>query len=138
MSGRGGYLLDTNHLGTAVAPGSSVRERLAETRRSGGRVGTCVPVLCELEAGIHQVREPARFRQQLDRLLHQIAIWPLDRTAARLYGELYVDLRRRGRVLSQVDIMLAALANQMGLTLVTTDTDFAALPDLKTENWTAE
>jgi len=33
--------------------------------------------------------------------------------------------------------MLAALARQMKLTLVTTDHDFAALPDLQPENWLA-
>jgi len=48
---------------------------------------------------------------------------------------IYNDLRRRGRVLSQVDVMLAALTRQMQLTLVTADQDFAALPDVKTENW---
>jgi predicted nucleic acid-binding protein len=31
--------------------------------------------------------------------------------------------------------MLAALTRQMQLTLVTADQDFAALPDVKTENW---
>jgi len=106
-----------------------------DLRRSGARIGTCVPVLCELEAGIQQVRNPARSRQQLDRMLHQISVWPIDRTTAQIYGELYTDLRRRGRVLSQVDIMLASLARQMDLTLVTTDLDFEALPDLKRENW---
>ena len=54
---------------------------------------------------------------------------------ARGYGEIYVDLRRRGRVLSQVDMMIAALARQMGLTLLTADRDFEALPDLRIENW---
>jgi tRNA(fMet)-specific endonuclease VapC len=136
LSSRGGYLIDTNHLGAATTT-TPVRRRLAELRRKGARIGTCVPVLCELEAGIHQVRNPARSRQQLDRLLHQILVWPIDRTTAHIYGELYTDLRRRGRVLSQVDMMLAALALQLGLTLVTTDSDFAALPDLKREDWTA-
>ena len=32
-------------------------------------------------------------------------------------------------------MMLAALARQMNLTILTTDQDFAALPDLKIENW---
>jgi tRNA(fMet)-specific endonuclease VapC len=107
-----------------------------EVRRRGIRVGTCVPVLCELEAGLCQVRDPSRSRQQLDRLLRQVLVWPIDRTTARIYGEMYTDLRRRGRVLSQVDMMLASLARQMGLTVVTTDADFEALPDLKRENWT--
>jgi len=134
LSSRGGYLLDTNHLGV-VTTTTAVRRRLMDLRRSGARIGTCVPVLCELEAGIQQVRNPARSRQQLDRMLHQISVWPIDRTTAQIYGELYTDLRRRGRVLSQVDIMLASLARQMDLTLVTTDLDFEALPDLKRENW---
>lgn len=32
-------------------------------------------------------------------------------------------------------MMLAALARQMRLTLVTSDNDFAAMPDIQTENW---
>jgi predicted nucleic acid-binding protein len=31
--------------------------------------------------------------------------------------------------------MLAALARQMDVTLATTDRDFDALPDVRTENW---
>ena len=56
-------------------------------------------------------------------------------TTAKAYGEIHNDLRRRGRALSQVDMMLAALARQMKLTLVTTDRDFEALPDIRAENW---
>jgi predicted nucleic acid-binding protein len=55
---------------------------------------------------------------------------------ARHYGEIANDLRRRGRVLSQIDIILAALCREMDSTLVTTDKDFAALPWLKIEDWT--
>jgi len=32
-------------------------------------------------------------------------------------------------------MMLAALCRQMKLTLVTTDNDFAALPDIRSESW---
>jgi predicted nucleic acid-binding protein len=52
-----------------------------------------------------------------------------------MYGEIFRDLRSRGRVLSQVDMMLAALAKQMDLTIATADRDFEALPDIRTENW---
>ena len=53
----------------------------------------------------------------------------------RLYGAVYLELRRRGRVLSQVDIMLAALARQHMPIVLTTDRDFEALSDLAVENW---
>jgi predicted nucleic acid-binding protein len=70
-------------------------------------------------------------------ILQLVRIWPLSETTARLYGEIANDLRRRGRALSQIDIMLAALCREMDLTLVTADKDFAALPWLRTENWSS-
>lgn len=129
------YLLDTNHVGHAVTPGSTVRQRITELRLAGIKVGTCVPVLCEIEAGIQQVNQADAYRFNLNRLLRQVRVWPIDNSTAVLYGVIHHDLKRRGRVLSQVDMMLAALARQMNLTLVTTDQDFAALPDVQSENW---
>jgi tRNA(fMet)-specific endonuclease VapC len=133
-----GYMLDTNHLSKAVRTGSVVQRRIAELPAAGVKVGVCVPVLCEIEAGIQQINRPDDYRRDLERLLRQVRIWPLDRLTARLYGEIHHDLKRRGRILSQVDMMLAALARQMKLTLVTSDNDFAALPDVSTENWLSE
>lgn len=129
-----GFLLDSNHLG-ATRPGSAIRRRILELPKKGIRIGTCAPVLCEIEAGLQQVREPEKYRQALYKLLRRVRVWPIDPETARIYGEIYQDLRRRGRVLSQVDMMLAALARQRGLTLLTTDRDFEALPDVPTEDW---
>ena len=81
-----GYLLDTNHLGQAVTRTSTVRKRLEEARKAGERLGTCVPALCEIEAGVQQVRYPEEY-----------------------------------------------LARQMRLTLLTTDRDFEALPEVRTD-----
>lgn len=131
-----GYLLDTNHLGLAVTPGTAVRNRIAALRAAGARLGTCVPVLCEIEAGIQQLSRPEEYRVNLARLLRQVRIWPIDRETAAEYGVLHRELRKRGRVLSQVDMMVAALSRQLNLTLVTADHDFSALPDIATECWT--
>lgn len=132
-----GYLLDTNHLSSAVKPGAAVRERIREVRSRGERVGVCIPVLCELQVGAQQVQRAAEYQKALRRLLAQVRIWPLDLETARLYGQIYITLKDRGRVLSQVDMMQAALARQRNLTLLTTDRDFEALPELRTENWLA-
>ena len=130
-----GYLLDTNQLSEAIRPVSRVRERIAEERSSGIRVGTCVPALCELEAGIQSLAKRDAYRRALGRLLSRVRLWPIEREVALAYGEVFHELRGRGRVLSQVDMMLAALARVMDLTLVTADRDFEALPDLHTDNW---
>lgn len=129
-----GYVLDANHLG-ATRPGSEIRKRILELPKKGIRIGTCIPVLCEVEVGIQQVREPEKYRRALRQLLRRVRIWPVDMETARIYGVIHQDLRRRGRVLSQVDIMLAALATQMGLTILTTDRDFEALPAIPTADW---
>jgi tRNA(fMet)-specific endonuclease VapC len=129
------YLLDTNHVGMAVNRASIVAQRIFEARLAGQRLGTCLPVLCEVEAGMRQVRRKLKYRRNLNHLLLQLRLWPIDLKTTRIYGDLYTELRRRGKVLSQVDIMVAALAKQMKLTILTTDRDFEALPDIEIEDW---
>jgi tRNA(fMet)-specific endonuclease VapC len=73
----------------------------------------------------------------LDGLLQVVRLWPIDLAVAERYAEAYHELQKKGRALSQVDIMLAALARHLGATLLTTDQDFQALPDIPTENWLA-
>jgi tRNA(fMet)-specific endonuclease VapC len=130
-----GRLLDTNHFGLAVRLHSPVFQKIKSELRRGVRIGACIPVLCEVEVGACNVADPDAYRDGVNRLLRYIKLWPLTRGTARFYGEIANDLRRKGRALSQIDIMLAALCREMDLTLVTTDKDFAALPWLKTEDW---
>jgi tRNA(fMet)-specific endonuclease VapC len=129
------YLFDTNHLSAAIDDEAGIRERIFQLRRAGHRLGTCVPVLCELETGLQRTRRREHNRRILITLLRQIRIWPLEPPLALVYAEIYHDLRARGRVLSQVDMMLAALSRSMDAILLTDDRDFEALPDLQIENW---
>jgi predicted nucleic acid-binding protein len=131
------YLLDNNHLGAAIRKVSVVRDRINRARAAGHRFGTCIPAVCELEVGIQQTAAPADYYRRWSRLLEKVRLWPTDLATAKIYGALYHKLRRAGRVMSQVDLMLAAMALQRSLTLLTTDRDFEAFPDVKTENWVA-
>ncbi len=81
------------------------------------------------------MRDPEKYRQTLARFLSEIRIWPIDLETARIYADIYHELRGSGRILSQVDMMLAALARQMKLTIVTTDRDFDGLPNIRTQTW---
>ena len=101
------------------------------------RIGTCIPVLCELEVGILQARKPDSCRRYLYHMLDQVRIWPIDMPVVRLYGKVYFELLNQGRVLSSVDISLVALARHLNLCVLTSDKDFDALPDLQTRNWLA-
>lgn len=51
------------------------------------------------------------------------------------FGRIRLQLVQMGRSLSQIDMMIAACCRLGDLTLLTTDRDFEALPDIPTENW---
>lgn len=130
------YLLDTNHLGQAIRVISPLRERVFQARKTGARFACCWPVLCELEAGIVQLRDMQRRRRLLNTLLDEVRIWPLDASVARTFGEVHLLLKQRGRALSHVDKIAASLAmSYPQVVLLTTDLDFTALPEIRTENW---
>ena len=61
----------------------------------------------------------------------------MDWSLVEHYGTCAKLVRSRARVLSTTDLVLAGFAHRDGLILLTTDNDFEALPEIKTENWTA-
>jgi tRNA(fMet)-specific endonuclease VapC len=131
------FLLDTGIVGDFINHRRGVDSRVREARLSGARIGTCLPVVGELFAGIEgsatRDRNLARLRNGLARL----PCWPFDRKAAEEFGRLAAEMRRRGRPLQQIDLQVAAIALTLGnCTVVTTDSDFSAVPGLTVENWT--
>jgi predicted nucleic acid-binding protein len=92
-------------------------------------------VLCELEAGIICTADPAEYRRTLRALLKEVRIWPLDWSLVTSYGPVANMARERGRALSTTDLILAAFAQKENAVVLTSDKDFAAFPEIKTENW---
>jgi tRNA(fMet)-specific endonuclease VapC len=132
------YLLDTGIAGYFINARHGVRARAQEETRRGNRVGICTPVLGELYFGVENSETRDRNLQLLLIALGTLRVWPFTNEAAELYGRLAAELRRVGRPMQQIDIQIAAIALTLGnCTVVTTDTDLAAVPGLRTENWAA-
>jgi tRNA(fMet)-specific endonuclease VapC len=130
------YLLDTNAMGDLINHRRGVDERATEVRKGGGRLGTCIPVLGELFFGIEYSQTRDRNLERLERALAGLACWPYTEEAARQYGRLAAHLRRAGRTIQQVDLQIAAIALSLGqCTVVSEDSDLAAVPGLSLENW---
>lgn len=130
------YLLHTNHLAKALEPGA-VSRALHEALLAGHRVSTCVPVICETEVGIRQTRNRERNQLALLKLTKRLRIWPVDLSLFPIYADIRLETKSQGRHLSQIDIMIAAIARQQQAILLTADRDFDALPDLACEDWLA-
>jgi tRNA(fMet)-specific endonuclease VapC len=129
------YLLDTNHLSHAIRRVSALRDRIAQHRLRGDKFGTCVPAVCELEVGIRQTGHIEENRRRLRSLMKSVAVWPLDLSAAPIYAQHYESLRARGRVLGDIDLLIAVTATLQNAVLLTADQDFTGLSEVPTENW---
>ena len=129
------YLLDTNHLSAYLDRHPVLQPRVDAALRAGDRFGICLPVHCEYRAGIRVSR---RHRQNLARLQAALAlfrVWPTDDDTVAEFAEIFRELRAEGRMLSQFDLLIAALARQQRLILLTADKDFQPVKRLDVENW---
>jgi tRNA(fMet)-specific endonuclease VapC len=135
------YLLDTGAAADWIARQGPTLARFRAALASGDRIGICPPVLGELWAGVEGSQTRDRNRQRLIGFLNEVVVWPYDNDAAEEYGRVFADLRRRGRPIQQVDIQIAAVLRRKGAIrlrnciVVTKDSDFLAIPDLKVEDW---
>ena len=130
------YLLDTGIMGDFINRRRGVAEKVPRYGFEGHRLGTCMPVVAELFYGMEFHRSRNENLSRLRRALNGIVCWPFDRAAAEEYGRVAADLRRQGRPMQVVDIMIAAIALSLGnCTVVSADSDLTAIPGLPVENW---
>lgn len=129
------YLLDTNHLSPLIMPGHPVRALVLERATAGDSFAIPAPVLCEFLYGIRLLPRSAENETAWLGLADTFGYYGVDRRDAEAAAELRLRLRKVGQQLALVDALIAIVALRHGLTLLTTDADFAAIPDLQKENW---
>jgi tRNA(fMet)-specific endonuclease VapC len=129
-------LLDTGPAFDFLFKRKGVDLRVEEARRRGSKIGICMPVLAEIVAGLEASGSREASWDIARRRLGKLACWPFDKKAAYEYGRIFAELKRRGRIIQQVDMMIAAIALSLGnCTVVSGDSDLAAVPGLRVENW---
>lgn len=129
------YMLDTNMCIYAQKGVPSVIEKLQMHYREGLAISSIT--LAELEYGIEASAAREKNERALQGLLLILEVIPFDSSAAVHYGEIRAHLRRHGTPIGTMDMLIAAHARSMGLTIVTNNVrEFERVPDLKIENWT--
>jgi tRNA(fMet)-specific endonuclease VapC len=73
---------------------------------------------------------------QVERVLDAIEGFPWAPPCDRTYARIRCDLEMRGALIGANDLLIAAHALALGLTLVTANRrDFSRIDSLRTENW---
>ena len=129
-----GYLLDTNIISDLVRhPTGVIFEHIAQVGEEG--ICTSIVVLCELRYGAQKSGSP-RLQQQLEQILSRMTVLPLEPPIDVRYGEICTHLDRSGTPIGPNDLLIAAQALTLNLTLVTANVgEFSRVPNLAVVNW---
>ena len=128
------YLLDTNILSDLVRhPQGAVAKRIAEVGEDA--ICTSIIVAAELRYGAVK-RQSERLTQQLELILSRVPILSFDAPMDQAYAAIRAHLERAGTPIGGNDLLIAAQARSLGLTVVTANLgEFSRVPDLSTETW---
>ncbi len=130
------FLLDTGIAGDFIDRRRGVFERGRAETTNGNTIGIGMPVLAELVFGMELSASRERNMRSLQRAMAFLKLWPFDEKAAFAYGRIAAELRRGGRPMQTMDMMVAAIAICLGnCIVVSSDSDLSAVPGLAVENW---
>ena len=130
------YLLDTNVI-SHIMQGRDAKLLAKLSKLPIGQAAISSVTLAEIEYGIQRRGSPTKLRNALSQVMLHMDVLPWDASAATCYGELCSSLETQGINLSDFDMMIAAHAVALKITLVSRDKAFAHLPKqrLKLEVW---
>jgi len=128
------YSLDTNIVSDLVR---NPQGRIAARIRDVGEVevGASIIVAAELRYGAQKKGSP-RLAAQLEAVLAALTILPFEPPADAACGAIRARLERASRTIGGNDLLIAAQAIALGLTMVTdNEAEFARIDGLRCENW---
>ena len=130
------YLLDTNICIFVI----NNRPETVRRKMQGiavGEIGISSVSVSELAYGVAKSAQIDRNQAALDKFLMPLEILPYDENAAKGYGTIRAHLESKGTPIGPMDLMIAAHALALNLTVVTNNVrEFRRIPGLKVEDWT--
>lgn len=125
-------ILDTNAVSALLAGGSESLHRVLD---AADRHHLPLPVIAEYQFGLHQLPRPRRLHSLFRRLEADSILLLPDRATADQYASIRHDLKKRGQPIPENDLWIAALARQFDLEVVSQDTHFDHVPNLRRIGW---
>lgn len=102
-----------------------------------GDIGLSSVSLSELRYGAERSSNREANHQALDDFISPLEIASYDEVAAAEYGGIRSHLERRGEPIGSMDLMIAAHARSLGVTLITNNMrEFGRVADLRLDTWT--
>jgi tRNA(fMet)-specific endonuclease VapC len=129
------FMLDTDISSYIMNRSSDAPIRKLESLAVGD---ACISAITrsELEYGVEVSPRREKDRRSLDIFMQHIEVLDYPSEAAIHYAQIRTFLKARGTMIGANDMLVAAHARSLDLTLVTNNTrEFRRVADLKLENW---
>ena len=127
------HMLDTNIVSHLVRQHPEVVNRYSQITPEK----MCISSVTEAELlyGVAK-KQNNKLHETIMEFLKTITVCAWDSEAAATYGELRAALEKKGKVMGDLDQLIAAHAISRGSTIVTNDHAFGMVQDLTVEDWT--
>ena len=103
---------------------------------SVGEIGISSITLAELMYGVERSQQVQKNRQALEEFTLPLEISAFDEAAAEVYGSVRAGLEKAGTPVGSMDMLIAAHALSLGVTLVTNNLkEFKKIKNLKVVDW---
>lgn len=124
------YLVDTDWVVEYLKGREPAATSLPQLRHDG--LAVSLITFGEVYEGIYSGRDPERYEEIFLRFLRRAQVLPLNRTILRHFALIRGQLRSRGQLIGDLDLLIAATALHHDLTLVTHNLrHFSHIPNLK-------
>lgn len=129
------YILDTNIITAYMRDDEKIRMKLKEIVIYGKKVFISGMSYYEIKRGL-LAKKATKQLNIFNELCRKIRILFLDNQEIfDRASEIYADLKQRGELISDADILIAVTALARDLILVSDDSDFLRIKDVTVENW---
>lgn len=129
------YVLDTNTITAILKGNEKVKERIQKTILNDKRIVINAISYYEIKRGLLAVNATTQLRK-FEEFCEKLGLVLLDtKDIFDKASEIYANLKQKGKLIGDADILIASVVSIQNFILVTNDTDFHRIPGLTIENW---
>ena len=129
------YIIDTNIITAIMKNNEKVKRIAQETILMGDDIFINGISYYEIKRGL-LAKDARKQLQFFDQLCKEYGLVLLDNQSIfDRAAEIYAELQRKGELIGDADILIAAITDTRNFTLVSDDGDFDKIQGLRVENW---
>lgn len=126
-------MLDTNTVSYFIKGAKNICEKIISVPMEELSISAITEG--ELLYGVAKKPEAKQLRQVVHEFLIRVDALPWESAAAECYGNLRAAMQKKGKILGNLDLLIASHALAFDLILITNDRAFSQVEGLKIEDW---